>query len=150
MCEEAHKARFGVPIRDQDKTWAPHFACEHCKRDGIEGKSRAMKFAISRIWREPTDHSTDCIFCMVDPSKRRSGKNAAAAVLYPDIPSSIAPVPHSANLPVPAPPERSQLSEESSKSEDEQNRVEDCNIADTAVVGRNPYYPNQRDLNDFI
>ncbi len=77
-----------------------------------------MKLALPRIWREPTDHSTDCFFCMVDPSKRRSGKNAPA-VFYPDIPSSIAPVPHSADLPVPAPPERSQLSEESSKSKDE-------------------------------
>ncbi len=80
-----------------------------------------MKFVIPRIWREPTDHSTDCFFCMVDPSKRRSGKNAPA-VFYPDIPSSIAPVPHSADLPVPAPPERSQLSEENSKSEDKLNR----------------------------
>ncbi len=83
-----------------------------------------MKFATSRIWREPTGHSADCFFCTVDPSKRRSRKNASA-VFYPDIPSSIAPVPHSAVLPVPAPPERSQLSEESSKLEDELNREED-------------------------
>ncbi len=29
---ESYKAYFAVPVGDQDKTWAPHFACEHCKR----------------------------------------------------------------------------------------------------------------------
>ncbi len=85
----------------------------------------------------------------MDPSKRRSGKNAPA-VFYSDITSSIAPVPDVADRSVPAPPERSQLSEESSKSEDEVNREEDCDIIDTVVAGMNPYYPNQRDLNDLI
>ncbi|XP_076352689.1 uncharacterized protein LOC143248143 [Tachypleus tridentatus] len=28
---EAYKAYFGMPIGDQDKFWAPHFTCEHCK-----------------------------------------------------------------------------------------------------------------------
>ncbi|MGH0136926.1 UNVERIFIED_CONTAM: hypothetical protein FKN15_008500 [Acipenser sinensis] len=68
-----------------------------------------MKFAIPRIWREPTDHSSNCYFCMVDPSKRRTGKNAPA-ITYPDLPSSIAPVPHCHELPVPTPlPESSRL-----------------------------------------
>ncbi len=34
---EAYKAYFAVPVGDQDKIWAPHFACEHCKRT-LEGK----------------------------------------------------------------------------------------------------------------
>ncbi|XP_058862618.1 uncharacterized protein LOC131704953 [Acipenser ruthenus] len=72
MCE-AYKAYFGMPVGDQDKPWAPHFSCEHCKKtlEGwYRGEKRAMKFAIPRIWREPTDHSSNCYFCMVDPSKR--------------------------------------------------------------------------------
>ncbi|XP_058858437.1 uncharacterized protein LOC117432411 isoform X3 [Acipenser ruthenus] len=72
MCE-AYKAYFGMPVGDQDKPWAPHFTCEHCKKtlEGwYRGEKRAMKFAIPRIWREPTDHSSNCYFCMVDPSKR--------------------------------------------------------------------------------
>ncbi|XP_076359557.1 uncharacterized protein LOC143251981 isoform X2 [Tachypleus tridentatus] len=51
MCE-AYQAYFGMPVRDQDKPWAPHVTCEHCRKT-LEGwyrwKKRAMKFAISRI-----------------------------------------------------------------------------------------------------
>jgi len=46
-----------------------------------------------RIWPQSTDHSSNCYFCMVDPTKRRTGKNAPQ-IVYPDIPSSIAPVSH--------------------------------------------------------
>ncbi|XP_058883872.1 uncharacterized protein LOC131737639 [Acipenser ruthenus] len=109
-----------------------------------------MKFAIPRIWQEPTDHSSNCYFCMVDPSKRWTGKNAPA-ITYPDLPSSIAPEPLCHELPVPTPPEREQPSlEESSKSESEEDVVDpDDNFRDGAEE-RNPYYPNQKDLNDLI
>ncbi|XP_076369603.1 uncharacterized protein LOC143256354 isoform X2 [Tachypleus tridentatus] len=39
-----------------------------------------MKFSIPRIWHEPTDHSNNCYFCMVDSSKHQAGKNASAGV----------------------------------------------------------------------
>ncbi|XP_066451739.1 uncharacterized protein [Eleutherodactylus coqui] len=150
MCE-AYKAYFGMPVGDQDKTWAPHFICENCKRtlEGwYRGEKRAMRFAIPRIWREPTDHTSNCYFCMVDPSKRRSGKNAQP-VVYPDIPSSIAQVPHSSEFPVPTPPAaKKQLrSYESSQSDSEENEAAD--LTDTAA-DRVPYFPNQHDLNDLI
>ena len=41
-----------------------------------------MKLAIPRIWRQPTDHSSNCYFFMVDPTKRQTGKNAPQSV-YP-------------------------------------------------------------------
>ena len=57
-----------------------------------EEKKRAMRFAIPHIWHEPSDHHTDCYFCMVDPTKQRKEKNAPP-IEYLDIASSIAPVP---------------------------------------------------------
>ena len=60
-----------------------------------------MKFAVPRIWREPTDHLNDCYFCVVNPSKRRAGKNAKK-VQYPNLTSTSAPVPHSEFFPVPS------------------------------------------------
>ncbi|XP_053650631.1 uncharacterized protein [Cherax quadricarinatus] len=123
MCETC-KAYFGMPVGDQDKIWAPHVACEQCKKtlEGwYRGERRVMKFAVPRIWYEPTDHSANCYFCLADPFRCRTGKNAPDNS-YPDLPSSIAPVPHSADLPVPAPPERSQPTEEErSKSENEEH-----------------------------
>ncbi|XP_076365929.1 uncharacterized protein LOC143254903 [Tachypleus tridentatus] len=113
MCE-AYKAYFGMPVGDQDKPWAPRLTCEQCKKNlegWYRGEKRAMKFAIPRIWREPTDHSSNCYFFMVDPFKRQAGKNTSA-IMYPDLPSSITPVPHCPELPVPTPPERKQPSSE--------------------------------------
>src|SRR6218665_794683 len=66
------------------------------------GDTRPVKFAIPRIWQQATDHSSNCYFCMVDPIKRRTGKNAPQ-IVYPDIPFSIAPVLHCPELPVPTP-----------------------------------------------
>jgi hypothetical protein len=114
------------------------------------GEKRAMKFAIPRIWREPTDHSSNCYFCLVDPSKRRTGKSAPP-IMYPDIPSSIAPVSHCPELPVPNPPKRDQPSSgESSKSDSEEDIADpDYNFTDAAEE-KKPYFPNQKDLNDLI
>ena len=108
-----------------------------------------MKFAIPRIWREPTNHTNDCYFCMVDPSTRRTGKNAPA-IVYPSIPSSIAPVPHSDQLPVPI-PTRCQdpvLADESTVDEDD--ITIDDHVQNSNLEEKKPYYPNQKDLNDLI
>lgn len=112
------------------------------------GEKRAMKFAVPRVWREPTDHSSNCFFCMVDPSKRRSGKKASK-IMYPDIPSSMAPVPHSSGLPVPTPPEKEQVSscESPDSKSEEDNEGEGFNLL---ADNKNPYYPNQKDMNDLI
>ena len=80
---EAYLHYFGMPVGDQDKRWAPHVICDYCRRtlEGwLRGEKRAMRFAIPRIWREPSNHYTDCYFCMVDPTKRRKGKNAPPIV----------------------------------------------------------------------
>ena len=53
---------------------------------------------------------------MVNPCKRRFNKNAPA-ILYVDIPSSLAPVPHNPQLIVPIPPVHQ--CDRSSKTEDE-------------------------------
>ncbi|KAM3928102.1 uncharacterized protein RB166_006233 [Leptodactylus fuscus] len=182
MCE-AYKAYFGMPVGDQDKPWAPHFTCEHCKKtlDGkwinatllntrltvlilikfsiqilfclliswYRGEKRAIHFAILRIWREPTDNSTSCYFCMVDLSKRRTGKNAPP-VTYPDIPSSIAPVPHCPELPVPTPPDRSTPPSKESSRSDTKEDVKDHDFSSYTDEELKPYYPNQKDLNDLI
>ena len=73
---------------------------------GTGEKKRTMKSAIPRIWLQPTDHSSNCYFCMVH-TKRRTGKKTPQ-IVYPDIPSYIAPAPHCPEVPVPTPPKRDQ------------------------------------------
>ena len=109
-----------------------------------------MTFAIPRIWRQPTDHAGNCYFCMVDPTKRRTGKNAPQ-IVYPDIPSSIAPVTHCPELPIPTPPKRDQPSSGGSSKSDSQEDIRDPDYGFTdAVEERRPYFPNQKDINDLI
>jgi hypothetical protein len=70
---------------------------------------------------------------------------------YPDLPSSIASVPHCPELPIPIPPEREQLSsQESNKLESEEDVVDQDDNFSSGAEERNPYYPNQKDLNDLI
>jgi len=66
-----------------------------------------MPFAIPRIWREPTNHHDNCYFCMVDISKYKKPKDRKK-IVYPNIPSSIAPVNHGPKLPIPNPPQTNQ------------------------------------------
>lgn len=108
-----------MPIGDQGKTWAPHVTYATFKNtlEGwYQGENRIMKCGVSRIWRETMHHSTNCYFCMVDPSERRTAQKATV-VIYPIIPSSIAPVPHDSDFPFPNPPQGDETGDESNSLE---------------------------------
>ena len=56
---EAYHAYFGMPVGDQDKRLAPHVICEYCRRTlkgWLKREKRALRFAIPRIWLEPSNH----------------------------------------------------------------------------------------------
>ena len=94
-----------MAVGDQDKLWAPHYSCGSCRStlDGwLRGIQNSIPFAIPRIWRKPMNHHLDCYFCMVDISKYKKSKDRLT-VVYPRMPSSIGPVSHSDELPVPTP-----------------------------------------------
>ena len=44
------------------KNGAPHVCCAKSLREWLNNKGRSMPFALPMIWREPTDHLTDCYF----------------------------------------------------------------------------------------
>ena len=72
---------------------------------------------------------------MVDPSKRQTGKNASA-IVYPNIPSSIAPVPK----PIPT---RSQdpISADESTTDEDDITVDDY-VLNSNLEEKKPYYHN--------
>ena len=70
-------AYFGVPLGDQDKSWAPHQVCTTCVetlRSWSQGKNAKLKFGVPMVWREPKNHVDDCYFCLVNV-KRYNKKN---------------------------------------------------------------------------
>lgn len=44
LCE-AYEAYFNMPVRSQDKIWAPHFSCNNCKNT-LEGKKIHLIFKV--------------------------------------------------------------------------------------------------------
>ena len=57
------------------------------------------------VWRVPSNHSTDCYFCMVPPIQNGMSMKTKSTLVYPDIPPAIRPVLHGDGLPVPEPPD---------------------------------------------
>lgn len=146
-CFIAYEAYFGMPMGDQDKPWAPHVCCGSCRstlEGWLRGSRKCMPFAIPRIWREPTNHHDDCYFCIVDISKYKKGKDRRTAIVYPNIPSSIAPVPHCEDLPIPTPTSLTVISDT-----DESEDIEDVTF-NIAGSSNSPHFPTQPELNDLV
>ena len=61
----AYRAYFCIKLTDQHKTWAPHMVCKECTETlrGLTNGKRCLNFGIPLVWREPTNHFTDCYFC---------------------------------------------------------------------------------------
>ena len=106
---------FQLKVGDQDKSFAPHIACNTCVeglRYWYDGKRKAMPFAILMQCREQKNHYDYCYSCMVNVTGY-SNENKKG-IKYPNFLSAIQPVPHGPDLPVPNPPDN--LSDESESS----------------------------------
>ncbi|GBN60181.1 hypothetical protein AVEN_220665-1 [Araneus ventricosus] len=94
------QAYFKVKIGDQDKPC--HKLCkQRVKSLQMWTKKTRDKFpfGIPMNWREPRDHSSDCYSCIV--KTLGYNKKNRRKIGYPNLPSAIRPVPHSAEIPVP-------------------------------------------------
>src|SRR5215475_9527557 len=99
---------FKLKVGDQDKSFAPHIACNTCVeglRYWYEGKRKAMPFAIPMQWRDQKNHYNDCYFCVVIVTGYNK-KNKKNGIKYPNLLSAIRPVPRGPDLPVPSPPDK--------------------------------------------
>ena len=79
---------------------------------------------------------------MVDISTYKKTKNRKK-IVYPSIPSSIAPVNHGLELPIPQPPTTHAISLTSSEDDDVDFEV------DTQSSSKDPHFPNQNQLDDL-
>jgi len=56
------------------------------------------------VWRAPSNHPTDCYFCMAPPVSEGITKKRKWTIVYPNIPSALRAVPHGEGISVPEPP----------------------------------------------
>ena len=63
-----------------------------------------MPFAVPMGWRKPSNHTTDCYFCMLPPVSGSMKKKKNWTIVYPNIPSALRPVPHGEGISVLKPP----------------------------------------------
>lgn len=65
--DRAYLSYFGFNISDQTKRWAPHFICRNCHLGLLKWMNdcgNGLNFSTPMYWREPSDHDTDCYFCV--------------------------------------------------------------------------------------
>ena len=108
----------GIKLGDQDKSWAPHMVCKACTetlRGWTNGK-RSLKFGISMVWREPTNHVTDCYFDAIDVTG--INRQNRSSPKYPDLQSARRPVAHCDEISVSIFGELSHISDEDASSVD--------------------------------
>ena len=113
--------------------------------------SRSMPFAIPMFWRQPTDHVSDCYFHLTNIT----GVTAKSkhTIQYPNLPSAMRPLPHSAELSVPKPPTKMMMNDSESSDEDagQANNNKDCDPTFAGACSSNePHLLTQADLNDII
>src|SRR5699024_4529524 len=68
--QQAYKSYFNsLPVQDQDKSYAPHCVCTTCYKSLMDwywkgNQKRHLPYENPAEWCEPTNHETDCFFCL--------------------------------------------------------------------------------------
>lgn len=107
LLKDAYQCYFGFPVGDLSKSWTPSTCCNSCSnrlRDWYYGRNRFLQFGRPAIWCEPTNHSTDCYFCLTDLAIVSGVIPDRNRVKYPTVDSVEKPVAHSEGLPLPVSP----------------------------------------------
>ena len=104
----------------------------------VRSRVRGLPFAVPMIWHEPTDHVTDCYFCMT--SVVGFSIKTQRIIKYPDCRSALKPVPHDDKNPKPKPPEQYSCTEVGLQD----ISVESTSSSDDTVDP--PFMPDYEDL----
>jgi len=111
-----------------------------------------MPFAVPMVWREPSNYSSDCYFCLTHPVASGMDRKKKQRIDYPNIPSAIRPVPHG-DLPVPEPPKEFNLNSEMEEEDTEKTGLHEEEPTDPGFQGPasgSPHKLTQNELNDLV
>ena len=112
-----------------------------------------MPFAVPMVWREPSNHSSDCYFCLTSPVASGMNRKKKQRIYYPNIPSAIRPVPHGEDLPVPEPPKEYNLNSEMEEEDTEKTAPREEEPTDPDFQGpasESPHKLIQNKLNEIV
>lgn len=121
--------------------------CKNCTeslRVWTTGKRDALKFGVPMVWTEPSNHSDDCYFCLVNIIG--INKKNRRWLKYPDSSSARRPISHSEQVPVPT---SQQFDDEPTRSADI-SRESNENEFEYAGSSFRPQRFNQNELNDLV
>ena len=101
------------------------------------------------IWREPTDHVNNCYSCLTPSIKKGFRKKSVTE--YPSIPSTIRPVPHSDELPIPESRKIDLLSSDDAESSEKYSVSKPCTSRNEKFfITTEPHLINGSELNDLV
>jgi len=155
LIKKAYHLYFGCKLAEQDKKWAPHFVCKSCAicpGGWINCKEIALSFAIPMVWRETSDHSSNCYFCLTPRVASGMKRKKKQRIDYPNIPSAIRHVPHG-NPPVPKPPKEYNLNSEMEEEDTDKTGFHEEELTDPDFQGpasESPHKLAQNELNDIV
>ena len=156
VVKKAYHHYFGSKVRDQGKSWTPHYCCNTCAtnlRQWLNKKRKYMPFAIQTIWREPTYYSSICYFCIIPPVAKGMSRKKKWAVEYPNIPSALPSVPHG-ELPNPVLPESYTLDSDDDYDDEHDSAGSEPSTSDPDFelphFSPEPQIISQSELNDLV
>jgi len=108
----------------------------------------AMPFAVPVVWREPSNHSSDCYFCLTPVASDMNRKKQK--IDYPNIPSAIRPVPYGEDLPMPEPPKEYSLNSEMEDTEKTGPHEENTDPDFQGPASELPHKLTKNEMNDSV
>ena len=109
-----------------------------------------MPFAVPMVWREPSNHSSDCYFCLTLPVASGMNRKKKQRIDYPNINSSIRPAPHEEDLPVLEPPKEHSLNSEMDEEDTEKTGPHEEEPTDPDFRGPTSESPHKLTHNELI
>ena len=117
----------------------------------LDGKRKQMPFAVPMVWREQSDHVTDCCYFCMTNIKEFSRKNKSK-ISYPVCRSAIKPVPHDPDLLVlqPLTEKEDTLSVDEGASTSTESEEDLIELDPSFQHESSPLLINQERLNDLV
>lgn len=150
--QEAYQLYFKLSSNNGKRSFIPNFCCIKCKSSllaWMRGSVKRMGFAVPMIWREPTDHVSDCYFCVTETFGY--SKQSKSQIKYPAVNSVSKPVPHDDDHPVPIPPNETNESSSIYNAETVENMEKDDTDDKLDILEEGqPLLVNQKRLNELV